>query len=54
LFIPDNSYFDSKIIALANKIKHVLPDYYYEIPSYNERKDNYERSILEINSNNNK
>lgn len=50
-FIPDNSYYDERIISLAKKIKNILPDYYFEFPTYDKKKDNKERETLEINQN---
>lgn len=50
-FIPDNSYYDNRIIGLAKKIKTILPEYYFEFPTYDKQKDDVQKWIIEININ---
>lgn len=48
-YIPDNSYYDKRIIDLWEKLKKILPDYYYNSPSYNILLDQKEIEKIEIN-----
>lgn len=49
-FIPDNSYFDPRVIFLAEKLKVLLPEYYFEFPTENEKENQKVIARVEINS----
>lgn len=48
-YIPDDSYYDKRIIDLWNKLKTILPDYYYTPPTYDIILDKKEIEKIEIN-----
>lgn len=48
-FIPDDSYYDKRIINLANKFKKILPDYFYSPPTNNKIYDTKIIEKIEIN-----
>ncbi len=48
-YLPDNSFYDKKIIALALKLKKILPDYMYYSPSNNEEQNKKIIKALEVN-----
>jgi hypothetical protein len=49
LYIPDDSFYDKRIINLWNNIKNVLNDYIYFSPTWNKEIDEKNKSKIEIN-----